>query len=138
MTAPRLVIRNHPHPSTARPAPSSLRLIDRSTTTATTCGSPNRLVNASSANRTHPRRAGWHSWCVVRVQYFRDAVPMCAEWIRANISGYVAVDAAAVDAVAVAAVEKFKEMLESGECWELERPGSCSFCSSSSSLSCGG
>ena len=48
---------------------------------------------------------------VVRVQYFRDAVPMCAEWIRANISGYVAVDAAAVDAVAVAAVEKFKEML---------------------------
>ena len=36
---------------------------------------------------------------------------MCAEWIRANISGYVAVDAAAVDAVAVAAVEKFKEML---------------------------
>ena len=24
---------------------------------------------------------------VVRVQYFRDAVPMCAEWIRANISG---------------------------------------------------
>eukprot|EP00967_Tisochrysis_lutea_P016134 scaffold18191_cov25-Tisochrysis_lutea.AAC.1 len=48
---------------------------------------------------------------VVRVQYFRDAVPQLAEWLSSSLSGIVAVDAAGVTAVAEAAVEKFREEL---------------------------
>jgi len=48
---------------------------------------------------------------VVRVQYFREAVPMVTEWISAEIRGVVEVDDAAIAAVADSAVEYYKQML---------------------------
>ena len=49
---------------------------------------------------------------VVRVQYFKDAVPMISDWILPLLSGYVPdMDKTTVDAVAAAVVDKFKEEL---------------------------
>ena len=48
---------------------------------------------------------------VVRVKYFRDAVPACADWLAENTSSLVPGEQADLTAVAAAAVEKFKEML---------------------------
>jgi len=49
---------------------------------------------------------------VVRVQYFKDAVPMLAEWMVTCIAGYVpGVDREAIATAAAAAVEKFKDEL---------------------------
>ena len=49
---------------------------------------------------------------VVRVQYFKDSVPMLAEWITTNLTGYVgSVDGAAIEKVARATVDRFRDEL---------------------------
>lgn len=48
---------------------------------------------------------------VVRVQFFRNAVPQLAEWITSCLVGVVSVDAEGVTASAAAAVDKYREEL---------------------------
>ena len=66
----------------------------------------NTYLGATTAAMLEEKLGG-----VVRVQYFRDAVPMAAQWLTTNLTGRVELDEAKTLAVANAAVEKFKEEL---------------------------
>uniref|UniRef100_A0A7S2CNH5 Elongation factor 3 n=1 Tax=Haptolina brevifila TaxID=156173 RepID=A0A7S2CNH5_9EUKA len=48
---------------------------------------------------------------VVRVQYFKDAVGLAADWLESNLSGIVTVNRDSLTAIADSAVELFKDML---------------------------